>query len=153
MPRPGPARNGTARTWRRSDAAAKPFLWKSKLGIFTVSPSIAYKVSEKFMVGATLDINYGMLTMDQPFELGQYTEDLKGWAFNGTLGLLIKPSEMLSIGAVLQAPLHGQALGRRRDPERAPGHGLRGDDRHRHAGGGLARCGSAAASPSSPPTS
>jgi len=109
------APSGAGSEWDGEDLAAlsggQPFDWKSKLGIFTVSPSIAYKVSEKFMIGATIDINYGMLTMDQPFELGQYTEDLKGLAVNGTLGLLIKPSEKFSIGLSGKLPFTAKLSG------------------------------------------
>ena len=104
------------------------------------------------MIGATVDINYGMLTMDQPFELGQYSEDLKGWAVTGTLGLLVKPSETFSIGLSYKLPFTAKLSGdvtiptrlwrsrpsRRRIPGRAKRPG---------------RCGSAAASPSSRPTS
>lgn len=63
------------------------------------------------MIGATVDINYGMLTMDQPFELGQYSEDLKGWAASGTFGLLVKPSEMFSFGLSYKLPFTAKLSG------------------------------------------
>jgi long-chain fatty acid transport protein len=109
------APSGAGAEWDGEDltplTGGTPFLWKSKLGIFTISPSIAYKVSDKFLVGGTLDINYGMLTMDQPFELGQYSEDLKGWAFTGTLGVLLKPSNFISIGASYKFPFTAKLSG------------------------------------------
>ncbi len=109
------APSGAGAEWDGEDlvalTAGYPFEWKSKLGIFTISPSVAYKISDKIMIGATVDINYGMLTMDQPFELGQYSEDLKGWAANGTLGLLVKPSEKFSFGLSYKLPFTAKLSG------------------------------------------
>jgi len=109
------APSGAGAEWDGEDLTALtggyPFDWKSKLGIFTVSPSVAYKISDKIMIGATIDINYGMLTMDQPFELGQYSEDLKGWAASGTFGLLVKPSEKFSIGLSGKLPFTAKLSG------------------------------------------
>jgi long-chain fatty acid transport protein len=109
------APSGAGSEWNGEDLKALtsgiPFLWKSKLGIFTISPSVAYKVNEKFMIGATVDINYGMLKMDQPFALGQYSEDLKGWAASGTLGLLVKPSEKFSFGLSYKLPFTAKLKG------------------------------------------
>jgi long-chain fatty acid transport protein len=109
------APSGAGSEWDGEDLAAltggDPYIWKSKLGIFTISPSVAYKISDKIMVGATVDINYGMLTMDQPFDLGQYSEDLKGWAASGTLGLLVKPSEKFSVGLSYKLPFTAKLSG------------------------------------------
>lgn len=106
---------GAGAEWDGEDLAplsgGYPFIWKSKLGIFTVSPSVAYKVSDKFMIGATVDINYGMLDMEQPFELGQYKEKLSGLAATGTLGLLVKPSEKFSIGLSGKLPFTAKLSG------------------------------------------
>lgn len=88
------------------------FDWNSKLGIFTISPSIAVKVTDYIMLGATLDINYGMLKMAQPVPgLGQYSEDLKGWALGGTVGLLIKPVKQFSFGASYKLPFTAKLKG------------------------------------------
>lgn len=109
------APSGAGSEWDGDDLAnltmGQSFLWKSKLGIFTISPSVAYKISDKIMIGATVDINYGMLTMDQPFELGQYSEDLKGWAASGTFGLLVKPSEKFSFGLSYKLPFTAKLSG------------------------------------------
>jgi long-chain fatty acid transport protein len=109
------APSGAGSEWDGEDLAALtsgyPFIWKSKLGIFTISPSVAYKISDKIMIGATVDINYGMLKMDQPFALGQYSEDLKGWAASGTLGLLVKPSEKFSFGVSYKLPFTAKLTG------------------------------------------
>ena len=110
------APSGAGAEWDGEDLAnltgGEAFIWKSKLGIFTISPSVAYKISDKIMIGATADINYGMLTMDQPSPgIGQYSEDLKGWAASGTLGLLVKPSEKFSIGLSYKLPFTAKLKG------------------------------------------
>jgi long-chain fatty acid transport protein len=110
------APSGAGAEWDGADLAnltgGQAFIWKSKLGIFTISPSVAYKISDKIMIGATADINYGMLTMDQPSPgIGQYSEDLKGWAASGTLGLLVKPSEKFSFGLSYKLPFTAKLKG------------------------------------------
>jgi len=109
------APSGAGAEWNGEDLAlltgGQPFKWFSKLGIFTISPSIAYKISDAFMIGATMDINYGMLKMDQPFALGQYSEDLKGWALGATFGLLAKPSKYFSFGLSYKMPFTAKLKG------------------------------------------
>jgi long-chain fatty acid transport protein len=109
------APSGAGAEWDGGDLAlltgGQSFLWYSKLGIFTISPSIAYKISDAFMIGATMDINYGMLRMDQPFALGQYSEDLKGWALGATFGVLAKPSKYFSFGLSYKLPFTAKLKG------------------------------------------
>jgi long-chain fatty acid transport protein len=109
------APSGAGAEWDGEDLAnlvEGVFDWKSKLGIFTISPSIAYKVSDKIMLGATLDINYGMLKMAQPTRgIGQYSEDLKGWALGGTFGLLVKPVKQFSFGVTYKLPFTAKLKG------------------------------------------
>jgi long-chain fatty acid transport protein len=109
------APSGAGANWNGADLEAitggLPFLWNSKLGIFTISPSIAYKISDKVLIGATVDVNYGMLKMDQPFDLGQYSENLKGWAVGGTFGLLVKPVKQFSFGVSYKIPFTAKLKG------------------------------------------
>jgi long-chain fatty acid transport protein len=109
------APSGAGAVWDGEDLAnlvKGVFDWNSKLGIFTISPSIAVKVTEQIMLGATLDINYGMLKMAQPVQgLGQYSEDLKGWAVNGTFGLLVKPVKQFSFGVTYKLPFTAKLKG------------------------------------------
>jgi long-chain fatty acid transport protein len=109
------APSGAGAEWDGEDLAnlvEGVYDWKSKLGIFTISPSIAYKISDKVMLGATLDINYGMLNMAQPTPgLGQYSEDLKGWALGGTFGLLVKPVKQFSFGVTYKLPFTAKLKG------------------------------------------
>jgi long-chain fatty acid transport protein len=109
------APSGAGAEWNGQDLAALsgglPFLWYSKLGIFTLSPSIAYKITDQILIGATVDVNYGMLRMDQPFDLGQYSEDLKGWTAGATFGLLVKPVKQFSFGVSYKLPFTAKLKG------------------------------------------
>lgn len=109
------APSGAGAEWDGVDLApmiGDVYDWKSKLGIFTISPSIAVKVTEQIMLGATLDINYGMLAMDQPARnIGQWSEDLKGWAVGGTFGLLVKPVKQFSFGVTYKLPFTAKLKG------------------------------------------
>jgi long-chain fatty acid transport protein len=114
------APSGAGSTYDGADLAnlskGTAYNWNSKLGIFTISPSIAYKISDKVLIGATVDINYGMLEMAQPIQpspglFTQYSEDLKGWAVNGTLGLLVKPVKQFSFGVTYKLPFTAKLKG------------------------------------------
>jgi long-chain fatty acid transport protein len=109
------APSGAGSVWDGNDLAplvAGVYDWNSKLGIFTISPSIAVKVTDAIMLGATVDINYGMLKMAQPVPgLGQYSENLKGWAVGGTFGLLVKPVKEFSFGASYKLPFTAKLKG------------------------------------------
>ncbi|MCX6572124.1 MAG: outer membrane protein transport protein [Candidatus Aminicenantes bacterium] len=114
------APSGAGSTYDGADLANltkfTPYDWNSKLGIFTISPAIAYKISDKVLIGATVDINYGMLKMAQPIQpapglFTQYSEDLKGWAVNGTLGLLVKPVKQFSFGVTYKLPFTAKLKG------------------------------------------
>jgi long-chain fatty acid transport protein len=73
-------------------------------------------------VGATLNINYGMFSLKMPagtvtveeggeiplppgeVDLGQYEENMNGWGFGATFGVLVKPSDRLGIGLTVRTP-------------------------------------------------
>lgn len=97
---------GSGGTWNGDDLAplsgGVSFEWASKIFAFTLSPAIAYKISDTFSVGATLNINYGMLQTKMPTDVGQSIEDLSGVSFGATFGVLFAPSDFISIGASLR---------------------------------------------------
>jgi long-chain fatty acid transport protein len=92
----------------------KAYDWSSKVGTVTFAPALAYQVNDMFMIGAALNINYGMFDIathagkaqvgSTVFDLGQYEESLTGWGIGATLGVLVKPNDMFSIGATLRTP-------------------------------------------------
>ncbi len=99
--------SGTGAKWDGEDlkvlSNGVAYKWDSFMGVVTVSPVVAYKVSERFSLGATLNLNYGLLKIHRP-GVGQYAEDLSGFAFGATVGALFKPSDRLGIGLTLRTP-------------------------------------------------
>jgi len=81
----------------------KVYKWESQVGGFTASPVLAYKISDKFSLGATLNIQYGMLDMKREANGFQFTEDAAGIGVGVTLGALFKPSDKFSIGATFKS--------------------------------------------------
>lgn len=79
------------------------YKWESFMAVISVSPVIAYKVSDTFSLGATLNLDYGMMKIKRP-GVGQYTEDLSGFAFGATIGALFKPIDRLGVGLTLRTP-------------------------------------------------
>ncbi len=83
--------------------------WSSRVGLITIAPSLAYKISDQFSLGASLDINYGIFDLSMYggaisglLDLGQYTESESGWGLGATVGVLFKPSKMFSFGAAFR---------------------------------------------------
>ncbi|MBN1270850.1 MAG: outer membrane protein transport protein [Candidatus Aminicenantes bacterium] len=105
--------SGLGATWKGDDfkliSFDKAYSWKSKIGMVTFAPAVAYKFSDNFMIGASLNINYGMFNLSMHaggesigFDLGQYEEKVNGWGYGATIGILAKPHKMISIGATFR---------------------------------------------------
>ena len=84
--------------------------WRSYFRIITISPVIAYKVTERLSLGATFNFNIGKMLLDRP-ALGQYSEDIDGLAFGATLGALFKLNEKFSIGMNYKFPIKATLSG------------------------------------------
>jgi long-chain fatty acid transport protein len=105
---------GLGASWTGDDlkflTLSTPYEWSSKIGMITIAPGLAYRIGDMISIGATLNINYAMFDISQwaneflGFDLGQYAEDDNGWGIGGTFGILVKPSDMFSLGAVLKTP-------------------------------------------------
>jgi len=123
--------SGLGAAWTSTDLGfisgnRKDIDWSSKVGLITFAPTLAYKVSEKLSFGARLDINYGIFNLgtyagkvEPPvvpaaFDLGQYEETETGWGVGATFSVLVKPSEIFSLGLTVRTPVtvkfSGQAL-------------------------------------------
>lgn len=110
--------SGLGVTWNGEDFAAisenKAYDWMSKIGVVSISPAVAYKINDMFAVGATFNINYGMFDIKThagsaeipipPYkvDLGQYEENMTGWGYGATFGVLVKPHETFSLGATFR---------------------------------------------------
>ncbi|MFC1569971.1 OmpP1/FadL family transporter [bacterium] len=91
--------------------------WLSKIGVIHFGPAIAYQVTDKLSVGATVNIAYGMMDMIRPVDMitaeglpgedhvmdAQYTEESTGTGFGINAGLLYKASEKLQFGAAVKS--------------------------------------------------
>jgi len=106
--------SGVSVEWPGADLAllsgGVAYQWNAKVAIITVSPAIAFKVSDKFSLGATLNINYGLAKLKRP-ALGQYEEDTNGVGVGATLGMLYKPSEKFSFGLTFKTPFKATLKG------------------------------------------
>ncbi len=90
--------------------------WRSKFFMITIAPTLSYKVNEMIQLGFALNINYGSFEMDRwagatpipipPYALdfGQQSLKLTGWGLGATFGLLVKPSDMFSLGLTVRTP-------------------------------------------------
>ncbi len=110
--------SGLGASWNGADfsmiSAMKTYKWESRIGMFTFAPGLAYKVSDKFMVGATLNVNYGTFDLSthagvadlgvMDFDTGQQTINFTGWGYGATFGILVKPADQFSFGITLRTP-------------------------------------------------
>jgi long-chain fatty acid transport protein len=99
--------------------------WKSKIFVISISPTLSYQVSEQIMLGFALNINYGSFHMDRYagyeavanpffpllspdpilyFDFEQQSIEMTGWGFGATFGILVKPSDMFSLGLTVRTP-------------------------------------------------
>lgn len=110
--------SGLGVSWKGEDfkemTAGTAYDWSSKIGMFTISPLIAWKVNDRLSLGATLNINYGMFSFkrwagememnEELIDLGQYDESMHGWGFGLTLGVLARPADWISAGLTVKTP-------------------------------------------------
>ncbi|MFW6140394.1 MAG: OmpP1/FadL family transporter [Acidobacteriota bacterium] len=116
--------SGLGAEWEGSDffvpvitpAQSQPYKQKSFIGVVTISPAAAYQVSDAVSVGASLNINYGFFNLNRwagavnipmpPYvvDLGQYEEESSGWGVGATLGVLVEPSDRVSLGLTFRTP-------------------------------------------------
>ncbi|MGB8952576.1 MAG: outer membrane protein transport protein [Candidatus Aminicenantales bacterium] len=111
--------SGLGAKWPTADMAAISNLrtdmeWMSFVGVVSISPALAYKISDAFSIGVAMNINYGMFdvkmyageaTVGPPLfpvvttlDFGQYEESMTGWGYGATIGILVKPSPKFSFG-------------------------------------------------------
>jgi long-chain fatty acid transport protein len=107
---------GLGANWRGEDfkplTGGVAYDWTSKVGLFTISPLLGWKLNEWISLGATFNLNYGMFSLkrwageaeinDSMVDLGQYDESLHGWGWGLTLGLLARPADWFSFGLTVK---------------------------------------------------
>ena len=94
--------------------------WSDRLVVFSITPLVAVKLSDAISVGVTLDASLGTFSLkmpagfsswpvisaggEVPVDLGQYEENMTGWGFGATVGVLVRPTDKLSIGLTVRTP-------------------------------------------------
>ncbi len=110
--------SGLGTKWNGEDftdlSGGTAYDWSSKIGVFSFSPLVAVRVSDRISVGATVNVNYGNFNLKMPagsadlgegaVDLGQYEENMNGWGIGATLGVLVKPLDTLSVGLTVRTP-------------------------------------------------
>ena len=110
--------SGLGTKWNGDDlvelSGGTAFDWSSKIGVFSVTPLVAVKLGDRLSVGATLNVNLATFNLKKPggdadlgegpVPLGQYEEQMTGWGFGATFGVLAKPVDTLSIGLTVRTP-------------------------------------------------
>lgn len=117
---------GVGQKWSGDELAmlsgGSPYIWDSKLFMITVSPVAALKVSDRFSIGFSLNINYVSLEMQRPaggeanIPFFQYKESMSGIAIGANLGLMYKVNDKLSIGMVYKLPVKATLNGSANSP-------------------------------------
>ncbi len=64
----------------------------------TLSPSIAYKLSDRVSVGGSVNINYGFLSLTRNVDNTDETQKDHDWALGYRLGLLMQLTEQTRLG-------------------------------------------------------
>jgi long-chain fatty acid transport protein len=95
--------------------AGNTLIYKSMIGVVSISPAVAYQATDWLSLGATLNANYAFMKIKKPaaFEVKaynlkyaeQYEENTSAWGFGATFGLLAKPLDKLSIGLTVRTPV------------------------------------------------
>lgn len=90
---------------------AQPF--KSTMGVYSLTPTISYKFSDKLSVGFNLNFYSGLLNIDMVDETyGPMKSEEKGSAVSAGFGLMFRPSQRVSIGLGVRGPAKMTLTGR-----------------------------------------
>ncbi len=99
--------SGTGAKWDGADlallASGQNLKWESMMAIATICPVIAVQVNDVVSLGASFNVNYGILNLKRP-GYGQYTEKLHGTALGATFSAMVRPDDRFSFGATVRIP-------------------------------------------------
>ncbi len=88
--------------WKSSDLG---YPLKMTMGVTSITPAVAYKLSDKLSVGLTLNYYSASFVLDTNREpLGLISADEKGSALTGGVGFMYRPSERLAFGLSIRGP-------------------------------------------------
>jgi long-chain fatty acid transport protein len=96
--------------WKES-VVAQPF--KLTMGVYSLTPTISYKFSDKLSVGFNLNFYSGVLNIDMmDATFGPMKSEEKGSAVSAGFGLMFRPSQRVSIGLGVRGPAKMTLAGR-----------------------------------------
>ncbi len=88
--------------WKENELGI-PF--KSTLGIYSLTPTLAYHLNEKLSLGFCLNFYGSSLNVDtRTDEFGPFRNEESGSAVSGGLGILFKPTEKIGLGLSIRGP-------------------------------------------------
>lgn len=100
---------GSGVDWKAQDLG---FPLKSNMAVMSLSPTIAYKLSNVFSIGFNLNYYKGIFTLDTEMEgLGPINTEESGSAMSASLGLMYHPNEKFRMGLRLNGPASMQLSG------------------------------------------
>jgi len=96
--------------WKTSELG---YLFKSSLGVISLSPCLAYKVSDQFSMGFSINYYLGVtdLNADIPGS-GPIKSDESGSAESGSFSMMFKPAENFRIGLSVRGPARMRLSGK-----------------------------------------
>jgi len=96
--------------WKES-MQVQPF--KSTMGVYSLTPTVSYKFSEKLSLGFNLNFYSGVLELDmEDVAFGPMKSEEKGSAVSAGFGLMFRPSQRMSIGLGVRGPVKMTLTGR-----------------------------------------
>ncbi len=106
----------------KEDELGYPF--KSTLGIYALTPTLAYQFSDKLSIGLNLNFYRSLLNVDMVSEeSGPIKTEESGSAFSAGLGLMYRPSEKIGIGLSIRGPSRMKLSGKTTINATIPGYG------------------------------
>lgn len=108
--------------WKKGQLAVP---LKTYLGIFSLSPTIAYQVSQKLSIGFTLNFFKGIFEVNTEVDpFGPLDVEENGSAFSAGFGLMYKPNEKMGLGLSIRGPGRMKLSGKTAITTAVPGLGL-----------------------------
>ncbi len=97
---------------------------KSYLGVFSLTPTFAYKINDMLSVGFNLNFYRAVLEVDTEAEgIGQMNTDESGSSLSAGFGMMFRPNEKIGIGLGLRGPARMKLSGTTSIKMTLPGYG------------------------------
>ena len=88
--------------WKESDLG---FPFKSTLGVYSLTPSVAIQLNDRLSAGLALNFYQGILTVNTSMEpFGPMKEEESGSSLSASLGLFYRLSEKAAVGLSVRGP-------------------------------------------------